>query len=71
VSAQHPVLSGVNTIRLSGDTSSLHLVTFVPGFKWNVIDTWVLAGNVAIPLTSGGLTARGTPFIGLDYALGR
>ena len=71
VSAQHPVLSGVNTIRLSGDTSSLHLVTFVPGFKWNVSDTWVLAGNVAMPLTSGGLTTRFTPFIGLDYALGR
>jgi len=69
VSAPHPVLSGVNTIRLSGDSSSLHLVSFIPGFKWNLGDTWVLAGSVAIPLTSGGLTTRFTPFVGLDYAI--
>jgi hypothetical protein len=43
----------------------------VPGFKWNLTDTWVLAGNVSVPLTRGGLTAPFTPFIGMDYALGR
>jgi len=31
----------------------------------------VLAGNVTIPLTSAGLTAPITPFLGLDYAIGR
>jgi hypothetical protein len=31
----------------------------------------VLAANVTIPLTTGGLTAPLTPFIGLDYSLGR
>jgi hypothetical protein len=56
---------------LTGDSSSLQIVTVVPGLKWNLTDTWVLAGNVSIPLTSGGLNARFTPFIGLDYALGR
>lgn len=71
VSAPHPGLSGVETIRLTPDTSSLHLVTLVPGVKWNLTQTWVLAANVSIPLTSGGLTAPFTPFIGLDYALGR
>lgn len=70
VSAPHPGLSGVETIRLTPDASSLHIVTIVPGFKWNLTDTWVLAGNVSIPLTTGG-TAPLTPFIGLDYALGR
>jgi hypothetical protein len=69
--AAHPLLRGVNTIRLTGDTSSLQIVTIVPGFKWNLTDTWVLSGNVSVPLTSGGLTARFTPFIGLDYARGR
>jgi outer membrane putative beta-barrel porin/alpha-amylase len=69
--AAHPLLNGVNTIRLTGDTSSLQIVTIVPGFKWNFTDTWVLAGNVSVPLTTGGLTARFTPFIGLDYARGR
>ena len=69
--AAHPLLNGVNTIRLTGDSSSLQIVTVVPGLKWNLTDTWVLAGNVSVPLTTGGLTARFTPFIGLDYALGR
>ena len=71
VSAPHPGLSGVETIRLTPDASSLHLVTLVPGVKWNLAETWVLAANVSIPLTSGGLTAPFTPFVGLDYALGR
>jgi hypothetical protein len=53
------------------DTSSLHLLTAVPGVKWNLTETWVLAANVSIPLTNAGLTAPITPFIGLDYAIGR
>lgn len=69
--ARHPLLNGVNTIRLTGDASNLQMVTAVPGFKWNLSDTWVLAGNVTIPLTTGGLTAPITPFLGLDYAIGR
>jgi hypothetical protein len=69
--APHPLLSGVNTIRLAGDTSSLQIVTLVPGIKWNLADTWVLSANVSVPLTSGGLTSRFVPFVGLDYALGR
>jgi hypothetical protein len=71
VAAAHPRLSGVETIRLTPNTSGLHIITMVPGFKWNLTDTWVLAGNVTIPLTKNGLTARFTPFVGLDYTLGR
>jgi hypothetical protein len=71
VRAAHPRLIGVETIRLTPDTSSLHLVTLVPGFKWNLSNTWVLAGNVAVPLTRAGLTERFMPFVGLDYAIGR
>jgi len=33
--------------------------------------TWVLSANVAVPLTTGGLTTRVTPFVGVDYAVGR
>ena len=69
--APHPLLLGVDTIRLAGDASTLRMLTAVPGLKWNLTDTWVLAANVGIPLTSGGLTAPITPFIGIDYALGR
>ena len=56
---------------LTPGASSLHVVTLVPGVKWNLVDTWVLAANISIPLTSGGLTAGFTPFVGLDYTLGR
>jgi len=71
VTAPHPLLTGVQTVRLTPDASTLNILTLVPGFKWNLSDTWVLAGNVSVPLTNGGLTARYTPFIGLDYAFGR
>jgi hypothetical protein len=71
ITAPHPLLNDVDTIRLTGDASSLQILTVVPGFKWNLSTTWVLAGNVSIPLTSSGLTAPITPFLGLDYALGR
>jgi hypothetical protein len=70
VATPHPTLAGVQTIRLTPDASALNVVTFVPGFKWNLSDTWVLSANVTIPLTSMGLTAPFTPFIGLDYAFG-
>jgi hypothetical protein len=71
VAAAHPRLGGVETIRLTPNTSGLHIITVVPGFKWNLTDTWVLAGNVTIPLTKNGLTAPFTPFVGLDYTLGK
>jgi hypothetical protein len=69
VSAPHPRVAGVRTLRLTPDRSTLNIVSLVPGFKWNLSDTWVLAGNVGIPLTTSGLTAPFTPFAGLDYVL--
>ncbi len=71
VSAPNPAIAGVQTLRLTPDTSMLKILTLVPGFKWNLSDTWILAANVSIPLTTGGLNAPFTPFIGLDYTLGR
>ena len=71
VAAAHPTLRQVETIRLIPQGSWLQMMTVVPGFKWNLSDTWVLAGNVSIPLTTGGLTTTFTPFVGLDYAIGR
>ena len=71
LAAPHPRLVGVETIRLTPDASTLNMITVVPGVKWNVSDTWVLATSVSVPLTSAGLTSRFTPFIGLDYALGK
>jgi hypothetical protein len=71
VSAPHPGMIGVQTIRLTPDASTLQMIMLVPGFKWNLSDTWVLAANVSVPVTSGGLTSRFTPFVGLDYSFAR
>jgi len=71
VSAPNPAIAGVQTLRLAPDDSMLQILTFVPGLKWNLSSTWILAANVSIPLSSGGLNAPITPFIGLDYTLGR
>ncbi len=71
VAAPNPTIAGVQTIRLAPDSSMLNIVTLVPGVKWNLSTTWVLAANVSIPLTTAGLTSPVTPFVGLDYSLGR
>jgi hypothetical protein len=71
VVASHPTLREVETIRLTSDGSRLSMIAVSPGVKWNLSETWVLSANVSIPLTKGGLTAPFTPFVGLDYAIGR
>jgi hypothetical protein len=71
VIASHPTLREVETIRLTSDNTRLSMVVAAPGVKWNLSETWVLSANVSIPLTKGGLTAPFTPFVGLDYAIGR
>jgi hypothetical protein len=69
--APHPQLAGVETIRLAAGTGRLQTLMAAPGVKWNLTHTWVLVGNVSVPLTSRGLTARFTPFVGLDYSFER
>jgi hypothetical protein len=71
VSEAHPTVQNVETIRLLPEGGRLTEVSLVAGFKWNLSDTWVLAGNVTIPVTHDGLTSPFAPFIGLDYSLGR
>jgi hypothetical protein len=67
----HPALDKVQTMRLLPDASRLKSVVVSPGLKWNLTQTWVLLASVGVPLTDDGLTAALTPFVGLDYALGR
>jgi outer membrane putative beta-barrel porin/alpha-amylase len=68
VSADSPNLIGARATRLLPGSSTLNILTLLPGVKWNLSDTWVLGGSVSIPLTTAGLTSRFTPFVGLDYA---
>ena len=71
VAGPHPSIAGVQTIRLIPGTDSLRTVVLVPGFRWNLTDTWVMAGSVTVPLAHAGLTAAFAPFIGFDYSLER
>jgi hypothetical protein len=69
VAAPHPTLIGVETLRLRPGGSGFAMMLLSPGFKWNVTDTWVVVGNVSVPLTTAGLTSPIIPFVGIDYAL--
>lgn len=71
VSASHPTLAGVRTLRLAPGTAQLHTLTFAPGVRWNLGETWVLTANVGVPLMKGGLRAALLPFVGLDLTLTR
>lgn len=69
--APHPTISGVDALRLVAAGTSTHTAIAVAGAKWNVARTWVLNGNVTVPLTSGGLRPQATAMVGLDVAFGR
>jgi hypothetical protein len=71
VSAPHPTLVDVRTLRLSPGDGARTIVTLAPGLKWNLSGQWVLVTTVSVPLTNDGLTTPWTPFVGLDYAIGR
>ena len=67
---RHPTIIGVDTLRLVVGPGSTSTAAFVAGAKWNVLGTWLLAGNVSIPATQRGLRSRFVTTIGLDYAFG-
>jgi hypothetical protein len=68
VSASHPSISGVDTLRLMAGDSGTAIVNAVTGVKWNLSGTVVMAGHLMWPLTRAGLTARVTPTLALEYA---
>jgi hypothetical protein len=70
VSSRHPVLAGVETVRLSAVETATNRVIAIAGVKWNARATWLLTANVARSLTSSGLTARWMSTIGAEYAFG-
>ena len=65
--APHPTIAGVDTIRLVTTGTNTHTVVAIGGFKWNAFGSWLINGNVSVPLTDEGLRSRITPRIGLDY----
>jgi hypothetical protein len=70
ITAPHPTLVGVETIRMSGTTETTSRFAVVAGARWNVAGRLLLNMNVVRPITSAGLNARWTPAVTLDYLLG-
>jgi hypothetical protein len=68
VSAPHPTIAGVDTLRLAADQGSTTLANAVAGVKWNVARTVVIGGHLAWALNNRGLTAPLTPTLAFEYA---
>lgn len=64
----HPLLAGVETLRLVTTGDGVNTVGLVLGTKWNLRDTWLLNLNLSIPLTQAGLRSDVLMLFGVDYA---
>jgi len=63
----HPMIAGVDTLRLVPGTATPSLASAVSGVKWNAHGRLVVTGQVVWRLADGGLTAPFVPLIGIDY----
>jgi hypothetical protein len=68
VSADHPTIGEVETLRLMAGQNGRTMMNAVTGVKWNVNGTLVIAAHIVWPLTRVGLTPRATPTIAFEYA---
>jgi Putative MetA-pathway of phenol degradation len=68
----HPLLTNVETIRLSSTEEATQRLVAIGGMKWNVATGWLLNVNVLRPLTRAGLNTGWRSTVTLDYSfLGR
>jgi hypothetical protein len=67
LTAPHPTIAGVNTLRLVPGTASTTLSQVSVGFKWNATETWLVNGGIAFPIGDAGLTAPWVPTVGVEY----
>lgn len=68
ISAPHPTIPGVDTLRLSGGPTGQALLDALAGAKWNIAGRMVLDAHVRWALLDHGLTAPFTPTIGFEYS---
>ena len=66
----HPLMPGVETMRWLTADRGFTTTLVATGAKWNVGSSWLLNTNLLIRLTDGGLRARVTPAVSLDYDFG-
>jgi hypothetical protein len=67
----HPLLAGVDTLRLTSTGENVDTASLVLGAKWNVGQSWLANINVALPLTNRGLRSDVAMVFGFDYAFER
>ena len=67
LTAEHPRIRGVDTLRLVPGQAATTLSLVSIGFKWNASETWLVNGGLALPLGDAGLTARWVPTVGIEY----
>jgi hypothetical protein len=61
-------IPGVDTFQAAGITDhAIRKLILVPGFKWNVRGSFVLALNARIPVYDNSLYDKFTPVVGLDW----
>ena len=67
VTAPHPKIAGVETLRLAPGNLTPTLANVVSGVKWNAGSTVVVTGQTVWRIGNGGLTAAFTPTVGVAY----
>jgi hypothetical protein len=68
VTAPHPSIAGVETMRLMPGFDPVQSALAVAGFRWNVGGAWLVNGHLLWSLTDAGLRARVMPTVALDHA---
>jgi hypothetical protein len=64
------LMQGVETMRWLTAGRGFTTTLVASGAKWNVSGSWLLNTNLLIRVTDGGLRARVTPAVSLDYDFG-
>jgi hypothetical protein len=70
VTAPHPSLTGVETIRLTAIEQATDRLVAVAGLKVNIASVWVVTANVSRFLTDAGLTTNWIPAVAIEYFFG-
>jgi hypothetical protein len=70
VTAPHPSLTGVETIRLTAVEQATDRVVAVAGLKVNLGSVWLVTANFSHFLTDAGLTTNWIPTVTIEYSFG-
>lgn len=71
IAARHPLIVGVDTIRLLPVGGNATAVAGVAGVRWNPAETWLVNAYVMWAANDRGLTASPIPAISIDYSFAR